>query len=188
MTYCLSQENSVIEMPPQRMVFFFATDSENRGYAMDFELDDALGYLIETTEQTLKLGLRRRFREHGFDITPYQWVILYRLWERDGRRQSELADDSVRDRPTMTRILDVMQRKELVTRQKDEHDRRSYRVFLTERGASLESKLPPIAAEYLQEFTNGIDQSDIDVAKKVLKTIRMNASREIELKTPTTSR
>ncbi|MEX2443729.1 MAG: MarR family transcriptional regulator [Alkalispirochaeta sp.] len=151
---------------------------------MNFELDAALGYLIETTEQALKRGLRRRFREHGYDITPYQWVVLYRLWDRDGQSQSELADGSLRDRPTVTRILDVMERKGLVTRHKDDRDRRSYRVYLTDYGESLKNRLPSVAADYLDAFTEGIDPADIQVAKNVLRKIRENASQEIEQGTP----
>ena len=146
---------------------------------MAFELDEAMGYIIETTEQALKRGLRRRFRQNGYEITPYQWVILYRLWNQQGLNQTELADISLRDRPTVTRILDVMERNGLVVRKSDADDRRSYKVYLTQRGEELQDHLPPIVTDYLDSFTEGISQEEMEIAKRVLLRIRENANQEL---------
>lgn len=145
---------------------------------MLFDMDNAVGYLIETTEQALKRGLRQRFRDAGFDITPYQWVILYRLWEREGRNQSELAEVSLKDRATVTRILDVMEQRGLVVRKTDSSDRRTYKVFLTPLAKKLKTQLPKIAASYLDEFTRDIDPDDLATAQRVLRKIRENAQSE----------
>lgn len=142
---------------------------------MQFDMDNAIGYIIETTEQALKRGLRQRFREAGFDITPYQWVILYRLWEREGRNQSELAEVSLKDRATVTRILDVMEQRGLVVRKTDSSDRRTYNVFLTPLGKKLKTQLPRIVAAYLEEFTQGIDPQELAIAQRVLRQVRANA-------------
>jgi DNA-binding MarR family transcriptional regulator len=146
---------------------------------MQFDMDDAVGYIIETTEQALKRGLRQRFREADVDITPYQWVILYRLWEREGRNQSELAEVSLKDRATVTRILDVMEKRGLIVRKTDKSDRRTYKVYLTPRAKKLKQTLPTVAASYLEEFTRGIDPEELAVAKRVLTKIRENALDQI---------
>lgn len=145
---------------------------------MDFDLDNAIGYIIETTEQALKRGLRRRFRKAGFPVTPYQWVILYRLWDQDGLTQTELADITLRHKPTVTRIIDVLSRQNLVRREAHPDDRRSFKVYLTHEGRELRNILPEIASEYLQDFTEGIPQSDLERTKQVLRKIRNNAERE----------
>lgn len=49
---------------------------------MEFKLDESLGFIINRTNTKLKNELLHRFREH--DVTPEQWSVLNRLWERDG--------------------------------------------------------------------------------------------------------
>lgn len=147
---------------------------------MDFDLDDAIGYIIETTEQALKRGLRRRFREAGYQITPYQWVVLYRLWGKDGLTQTELADITLRDKPTVTRIIDVLSREGLVRRESHPDDRRSFKVCLTRQGRELREALPEIASAYLREFTEGIPPSELELTKEVLRKIRNKAEQDQE--------
>jgi DNA-binding MarR family transcriptional regulator len=140
----------------------------------DFNLDDAIGYQIERTEQCLKRELRRAFSERGLDITPYQWTILYRLWEREGETQAEIAETTIKDKPTITRMLDLLEKKQLVYRERDKNDRRVYKIYLTDSGKELKSVLPEIVKEHLRKAGRGIPPEDLEKVKEVLTKIRQN--------------
>ncbi|XXT25583.1 MarR family transcriptional regulator [Sorangium sp. So ce429] len=61
----------------------------------------------------------RRFRAHGVEITPEQWMVLVRLWEQEGVTQMHLAERTFRDVPTMSRIVALMERDGLIERRQD---------------------------------------------------------------------
>lgn len=109
-----------------------------------FSIDDSVGYAIYRTGKALKFELRRSFRQAGIDVTSEQWALLCRLWEQEGRSQKELAECSFKDTANITRMIDVLEGKGIVFRERDQHDRRTYRIFLTEEGHRLRDRLMPI--------------------------------------------
>src|SRR3982751_6871400 len=108
-------------------------------------VDNALGFWIHRVYQASRNEMFRAFRDKGEDVTPEQWAVLIRLWERDGRTQSDLSEATFRDRPTMSRILDGMEQRELVERRADKTDGRARLIHLTRRGRDLQKKLVPVA-------------------------------------------
>lgn len=114
----------------------------------DYDMDSAIGYLIGHAAMRIKIGLRRLFMASGLDVTPEQWVVLFRLREREGLTQSELGERTVKDKTTVTRILDRLEKKSLATRRRDERDRRSQRIFLTEKGSAVLDALMPLVRQY----------------------------------------
>ena len=141
---------------------------------MSFTLDESLGFLINRTAVRLKRELHQAFKAHNYKITPEQWAILNRLWEQEGLSQVELAELTFKDKPNVTRMLEVMEREGWVFRQPDEEDRRAYKVFLTEAGRGLKDKLIPLAEGVLERGQRGLTAEDIAQAKRVLNLIYDN--------------
>ena len=69
--------------------------------------------------------LYRNFRQNGLEISPEQWTVLIFLWEKDGVTQQELCNATFKDKPSMTRLIDNMERQHLVVRISDKKDRRT---------------------------------------------------------------
>lgn len=63
--------------------------------------------------------LYRNFRQNGLEISPEQWTVLIFLWEKDGVTQQELCNATFKDKPSMTRLIDNMERQHLVVRISD---------------------------------------------------------------------
>ena len=84
--------------------------------------------------------LSRNFRQEGVEITPEQWTILLFLWEKDGVTQQELCNATFKDKPSMTRLIDNMERQHLVVRISDKKDQRNNLIHLTKTGRELENK------------------------------------------------
>ena len=78
--------------------------------------------------------LSRNFRQNGLEITPEQWTVLIFLWEKDGVTQQELCNATFKDKPSMTRLIDNMERQHLVVRISDKKDRRTNLIHLTKDG------------------------------------------------------
>ncbi|MCF7943737.1 MAG: MarR family transcriptional regulator [Spirochaetia bacterium] len=143
---------------------------------MQLILDELLGYNSELLTKALKRALARAFKEHGYDITAFQWIILYRLWEEHGISQTELAARTFMDSPTITRMLDVMEKKGLVYRQRSSDDRRIASIFLTEAGLALEKKLVPIVEKHHAHALDNISEEEFLFVKKFMKKVIDNLS------------
>lgn len=105
-----------------------------------------IGYYLERTTRIVKLSYLQAFAQLGIDITPEQWVMLDSLYQRNGQSQTELAGDSYKNAPTVSRIIDLLEKKGLVERQRFANDRRRYKIFLTPEGqATVESVQPAVA-------------------------------------------
>lgn len=139
-----------------------------------FTFDNSLGYIINRTARRLKYELYQAFKAKGHNITPEQWAILNRLWEQDGLSQVELADRTFKDKPNVTRMLDVLEKRSLVFRQADQDDRRAYKVYLTEQGRQLKEELIPLAIEVLKRGQRNLTSEEIEYLRKRLNTIYYN--------------
>jgi len=136
--------------------------------AFGYDMDNAIGYLIGHTAMRIKIGLRRLFVQSGLDVTPEQWVVLFRLYERDGLTQSELGDRTVKDKTTVTRILDRLEKKGLLYRRRDTRDRRSQRIYLTESGTTVLGALMPLVHDYGAALFDDMHSEDRDTLRRLL--------------------
>ncbi len=119
--------------------------------------------------------LHRNFRQGGLEISPEQWTVLIFLWEKDGVTQQELCNATFKDKPSMTRLIDNMERQHLVVRISDKKDRRTNLIHLTRTGKSLEAKARHIANETLKQALEGITPDNLEISQEVLRTIFTNS-------------
>src|SRR4051812_19224628 len=137
-------------------------------------LDNALSYWVHRVYQASRNEMFRLFREEGVELTPEQWIVLVRLWEEDGRTQTELGESTYRDRPTMSRILDGMERRGLVARKPHEGNPRAFRVHLTARGRELRKALVPAARGLVRQQLRGIAEEDLKITRATLQRMFEN--------------
>jgi DNA-binding MarR family transcriptional regulator len=141
---------------------------------MPFLHDSAIGFVVGRTSHILRNAFRTTFSAAGQGITPDEWGILNRLWEQDGQRPADLAEVTIRDRSTVTRLLDGMVKKGLVRREVDPNDRRALRTWLTPDGRKLRNKLIPVVEGLLSRTTRGIPESDLRTTVKTLRKFQAN--------------
>ena len=143
---------------------------------MPFLLDSAIGFVVGRTSHVMGNSFRTAVSAAGHSVTHEEWGILSRLWERDGQRPAELADATIRDRSTVTRLLDGMVKKGLVRREEDPSDRRALQTWLTPEGRTLREELIPVAEELLSRATRGISKKDLRVTVQTLRRFQANLS------------
>ena len=118
--------------------------------------------------------LQKNFRQAGLEITIEQWSVLYHLWKEDGRSQQELCNATFRDKPSITRLVDNLEKLNLVNRVASEHDRRINRIFLTKQAQKLQEQTMLLAEETLNEALESVPADKIDVCKAVLQIVYDN--------------
>lgn len=147
-----------------------------------FDMDNAVGYAIGHAAARLKMGLRRTFLAAGHDVTPEQWVVLYRLFEAQGLTQCGLGERTVKDKTTITRILDRLERKTLLVRRRDSQDRRSQRIFLTPAGEDMVRALVPLVRQFAAEAFADVPPEDRATLSRILARIETRLDVMLEAK------
>lgn len=137
-------------------------------------LDKAIAYKIQRTARLLRLHLTKFLQDAGAEITPEQWFILFRLYEQDGQSQGELADKDLHDHPNVTRMLDALEKRHLLVRRADPHDRRKSLIFLTDAGQQLLTQIIPLMIEERKKVLNGLTAQEINLFTDVLQKIEKN--------------
>lgn len=133
-------------------------------------LTDSLGFLIVDSGRYVKRSLYARIANHG--IRGGAWFVLRVLWQRDGLTQRELAGRLGLMEPSVQEMLRAMERDGLVTRQRDEQDRRKVRIRVTERARELEPALMGIAEEVNTLMLSGLNAAEEALLKLLLCKVR----------------
>src|SRR4028118_1144668 len=118
----------------------------------------SLGYRIKLLSQVM--GRKFQDRLEPFGLTTFHWVVLCCLWEEDGLATSTIGERLQQVGGTLTGVIDRMEERGLVRRERDTRDRRIWRILLTEAGKELEDVLPPIAVEIREEAMAGMAVPD----------------------------
>ncbi len=117
-----------------------------------------LGYRIKLLAQLLTRIFQENLEPIG--LTPFHWIVLCCLWQEDGLATSNISDQLQQVGGTLTGVLDRMAERGLIRRERDPHDRRVWRIWLTDAGRELNQVLPPIALKVMRETMQGISASE----------------------------
>ena len=118
--------------------------------------------------------LQKKFNSAGLRITIEQWSVLYHLWKQDGLSQQELCNATFRDKPSITRLVDNLEKLQLVKRAASAEDRRINRICLTKTGLKLQEQSMMLAEHTLNEALEGVAPEQIDICKNVLQLVYDN--------------
>lgn len=118
--------------------------------------------------------LQKYFREASMDITVEQWSVLVHLWKEDGLSQQELCNRTFRDKPSITRLVDNLEKLQMVKRVGSQDDRRINYIFLTEQAKAMRDETMRLANNTLNEGLEGISPEDVEVVKRVLEQVYEN--------------
>ncbi len=118
--------------------------------------------------------LQKNFRNAGLDITIEQWSVLYHLWKEDGLSQQELCVRTFRDKPSITRLIDNLEKQSLVKRVASPTDRRINLVQLTDAALELQHITIDLANQTMAEALVGVEKHEIEMVKSVFQRVYDN--------------
>lgn len=140
----------------------------------NFDIQLIFAILNGKVSAAINRKLIRNFRQNDLEITPEQWTVLLFLWEKDGVTQQELCNATFKDKPSMTRLIDNMEKQHLVVRISDKNDRRTNLIHLTKYGKEIEDKARYVANKTLKEALNGLTLDELKISQEVLRKIFTN--------------
>lgn len=141
---------------------------------MAFDYESKTAHWVNRLSFLIRAEVVKLFRQHGYRLTAEEWAMLMLLWGRPPRAMTELAEHSLRDRTTLTRLIDQMVKKDLLTRQHDPKDRRRMLIGLSDKGQTLEAPLTQLVGQFLGEATKGIAEKDVATTNAVLRQMEAN--------------
>ena len=139
-----------------------------------FKKGELYGFITGKASTAIARRLQKNFKLRNVDITIEQWSVLYHLWKEDGMSQQQLCDATFRDKPSITRLVDNLEKLKLVKRVASKDDRRINLIYLTKEAQLLQEQTLEIANQTLNEALDGVSNGQIEIAKEVLQAVYEN--------------
>lgn len=171
---------SIISIKTENCLYFCCLNNYYKMNHLYIDNEMLLALLSGKLSAAINRKLYRSFRKINIDITPEQWTVLYYLWSKDGVTQQELCNATFKDKPSMTRLIDNLEKQSLVTRSADKNDRRINIINLTEKGRNLEEMTQPLVAGTMKAALNGLNDEEIKTARILLNKVFNNVKISLE--------
>jgi DNA-binding MarR family transcriptional regulator len=139
-----------------------------------FKKGELYSFITGKASTAIARCLQKKFNTAGLNLTIEQWSVLYHLWKEDGKSQQELCNATFRDKPSITRLVDNLEKLELVKRVASESDRRINLIYLTSQSFELQKQTMKMAEETLNESLAGVPDDQIETCKNVLQIVYDN--------------
>ena len=137
--------------------------------SVEFDRQNSFGWMINVIANKAGKDFDLELKKHGLTIAL--WPTLMCLWEEEGITQRDIAAKSKVENSTTTRTLDKLEKLELVERRADPNSRRSFRIYLTEKGKALEEQLILIPIRLNKELMSELDAKEQQQMLKLLQKI-----------------
>jgi len=131
-------------------------------------VEDRLIFLVSKVYQKLIINLQESFSESGIEATPIQVMLLFFLQKKDGSSLTQISQGLMLENPTVTGLIDRLEKLGYVKRSDHPKDRRVYLVHLTEKGNRVADKALPIVKKLNEEIKKGYSKEEVENFKKVL--------------------
>lgn len=136
---------------------------------MDFRLDEQIGHLLRRAYQRAAANLTARIAVH--DVTPVQFAVMARLWERGSATQNELGRLAAVDAPTAHGVVRRMMARGLLAAEPVPGDRRLRRLSLSASGEALFLRLVPAALDGMAATLEPLDAAEREQLAALLRKL-----------------
>jgi DNA-binding MarR family transcriptional regulator len=141
-----------------------------------FKKGELYSFITGKASIAIARRLQKKFNGNGINLTIEQWSVLYHLWKEDGLSQQDLCKATFRDKPSITRLVDNLEKAGLVNRVGHENDRRINKIHLTRQAIKLQEQTMKLAEETLNEALEGVPIDQVELCKSVLQKVYDNLS------------
>ena len=115
------------------------------------EFHMSMGMLINSAHRAMTKRFVQNAMKSGLDISLDQWMVLGPIWQLESASQKELGEITLKDKTSITRLVDILEKKNLVVRVEDQIDHRIKRVILPNAGKQLFFDVLPIMEKTREE-------------------------------------
>lgn len=136
--------------------------------------------LVRIGKMTRAIAVQR-FSAKNFEITPEQLMVLSALIDHDGLYQRQIGMITLKDRPNITRIINILEKMNFVTRKPDVNKRKIYKIFVTDEGKNVVKKVVPTALELWENIVDGVDEDELEITLKVMNKFKENLMKDMNI-------
>ena len=116
---------------------------------------------LNLTGCKLKQFIAAKLRQKNVPLTPEQFLLIDLLWNQGPMSQQQLADQMHKDKNSVTKLVDALERKGFVVREQNRQDRRSNTLVLTEKAEGLKLGAKQKGISILDEMLIGISEEEL---------------------------
>lgn len=131
---------------------------------------------LHLTACKLKQFIASKLKEKDVPLTPEQFMLIDLLWNQGSMSQQQLADQLHKDKNSVTKLVDAIERKGFMVRQQNSKDRRSNTIVLTEKANQLKPGAKEKGISILDEMLEGITEEELRTFLKTLHKLNRNMS------------
>lgn len=150
--------------------------SQAKPYTVEnYSQEDSLGFLLHRAKVRLAQSLDDRISD--IDITAAQWTVLKQIALRNGETASALCKCIGCDTGSMTRMIDRLEEKGLIRRERSTTDRRVVLLHVTESGKALLPQIVPRVVDILNQALTDFTPAEIEQIKHLLGRVVTNLDK-----------
>lgn len=144
-------------------------------------LNKQVGVFLNLVHNRTKQYISSIFQEQGFNITPEQFLVMDALWDNGIMSQQQLAHNILKDKNSVVKLIDGLEKKDLVKRVADKVDRRQNLIELTPYAWSIKDGVTEAAMDAINHVIKDIPQNEMYVFIKVLSKMAENMNEDTDL-------
>src|SRR5688572_14883803 len=138
------------------LLLFLLSCTNNYMSNNQFKKGELYSFITGKASTAIARRLQKKFNQAGLNLTIEQWSVLYHLWKEDGLSQQDLCNATFRDKPSITRLVDNLEKLNLVNRVASESDRRVNKIYLTKHAQKIQEQAMALAEETLNDALEGV--------------------------------
>ena len=116
----------------------------------------------------------KELSRNDINLTPEQYLVMDILWDAEVMSQQAIADIIQKDKNSVTKFIDSLEKKGLVYRQVNKTDRRVNNIVVSEEGMKLKVKTTEVAIGMMRNVLKNIKEEDLMALDKVMNQIKEN--------------
>jgi DNA-binding MarR family transcriptional regulator len=137
-------------------------------------LSKEIAVVLNLTGCKLKQYIASRLRQLAVPLTPEQFLLIDLLWNHGEMSQQQLADLMQKDKNSVTKLVDAIERKGFAVRKQNINDRRSNTVVLTEKAELIKNEAKSKGMSILDEMLENISEEELRNFLKTLHKLNHN--------------
>lgn len=133
-------------------------------------------YTIESTIKAYRKSAQKNLSDKVKDMTIDQGLILAYLDRYPEKTQKEISELAFKDAASMTRMLNLMEKKAYIKRSINLENRRRFHIEITTKGKDILNSLAPVIVNNRKNALEGVSVEEIQQLETILSKIRANCT------------
>lgn len=129
---------------------------------------------LEKTIRNVRESFNNVFQKKHFGVSYDQWLIIDEVRKKQGISQIEIANNTGKDRASISRIIKNLLQKNLLSKIHNEENKRANKVYLTPEGLELSDQVVSVYNDVYKSQFAGIYEREMNFLKDILVRINQN--------------